>query len=104
MTWRAVRGLSMQEGFEIGSHTCSHVDLGVIPIDEGERELFESRKQLERELDMPIRLFAFPYGHRAQHAARCDDGRRPPGVRDLLFGLRRAQHGRRSIQPTFVAS
>ena len=63
LTWRQLREL-VQEGFEVGSHTCSHVDLGVIPTHEAECELTESRKRLELELNVPIRLFAFPYGHR----------------------------------------
>ena len=63
MTWQQVRGL-LRDGFEIGSHTCSHVDFGVIPMLDVERELRASRRRLEQELDVPIRLFAFPYGHR----------------------------------------
>jgi peptidoglycan/xylan/chitin deacetylase (PgdA/CDA1 family) len=63
MTWQQVRGL-VRDGFEVGSHTCSHVDLGVIPTLQAERELRASRRRLEQELDIPIRLFAFPYGHR----------------------------------------
>ena len=63
MTWQQLRSL-VRDGFDIGSHTCSHVDLGVIPALDAERELRTSRKRLEQELDMPIRLFAFPYGHR----------------------------------------
>ena len=63
MTWQQVRALQ-RDGFEVGSHTCSHVDLGVIPTIQAERELRASRRRLELELDTPIRLFAYPYGHR----------------------------------------
>jgi peptidoglycan/xylan/chitin deacetylase (PgdA/CDA1 family) len=63
LTWRDLRSLAAA-GFEIGSHTCSHVDMGVVPLDVAERELRASRERLERELNVPIRLFAFPYGHR----------------------------------------
>jgi peptidoglycan/xylan/chitin deacetylase (PgdA/CDA1 family) len=62
MTWDDVRGLAAQ-GFEIGSHTCSHADLGAIALEEAKRELRESRQRLESELKMPIQLFSFPYGH-----------------------------------------
>ena len=63
MTWDDLRGLAAN-GFDIGSHTCSHVDMGKIPVDEAERELRVSRERLEGELRQSIRLFAFPYGKR----------------------------------------
>ena len=63
LTWAQVRGLASQ-GFAIGSHTCSHVDLGAVSIDQAERELRHSRLRIEDELGTPVRLFAFPYGHR----------------------------------------
>jgi peptidoglycan/xylan/chitin deacetylase (PgdA/CDA1 family) len=63
MTWDDLRALAAQ-GFEIGSHTCSHADLGSVPLDEARYELRASRVRLEQALGKPIRLFAFPYGHR----------------------------------------
>jgi peptidoglycan/xylan/chitin deacetylase (PgdA/CDA1 family) len=63
MSWDDVRSLAAQ-GFEIGSHTCSHADLGAVSLEEARRELRLSRQRLEQELSIPIRLFAFPYGHR----------------------------------------
>jgi peptidoglycan/xylan/chitin deacetylase (PgdA/CDA1 family) len=63
MTWDDLRSLDAQ-GFEIGSHTCTHADMGKVPLEEGEREVRLSRQRLERELGHPVRLFAFPYGHR----------------------------------------
>ena len=63
MTWPQLQSLA-REGFEIGSHTCSHVDLGAVSTLQAERELRASRQRLQRELGIPIRLFAFPYGHR----------------------------------------
>jgi glycosyltransferase involved in cell wall biosynthesis/peptidoglycan/xylan/chitin deacetylase (PgdA/CDA1 family) len=63
MTWDDIRGL-VADGFEIGSHSCSHADFGQIPLAEAERELAESQRRLEEELGIPIRQFAFPYGHR----------------------------------------
>jgi glycosyltransferase involved in cell wall biosynthesis/peptidoglycan/xylan/chitin deacetylase (PgdA/CDA1 family) len=63
MTWDDVRSLAAQ-GFDIGSHTCSHADMGAISLEQAERELRVSRQRLEEELKCPIGLFAFPYGHR----------------------------------------
>ena len=63
MSWDDLRSLVAQ-GFEIGSHSCGHADFGMISLEQAMRELRESRQRLERELNIPIRAFAFPYGHR----------------------------------------
>lgn len=63
MTWDDLRRLAAH-GFDIGSHTCSHADMGKIPLQEAEVELRGSRARLEQELGQPIKLFAFPYGRR----------------------------------------
>jgi peptidoglycan/xylan/chitin deacetylase (PgdA/CDA1 family) len=63
MTWDNVRMLAAQ-GFEIGSHTCSHADLGAISLAQAQHELRASRQRLEHELRRPVTTFSFPYGHR----------------------------------------
>lgn len=63
LTWDDLRQL-VAAGFEIGSHSCSHADLGAIALDDAKRELRQSRERLEVELNVPITSFAFPYGHR----------------------------------------
>lgn len=63
MTFDDLRELVAQ-GFEVGSHSCSHADFGRIALAEAEHELRESQRRLEEELGTPVRQFAFPYGHR----------------------------------------
>jgi L-malate glycosyltransferase len=65
LTWQDLRCFCAQ-GFDVGSHTCSHADMGdpTLTSDQVEHELRASRERLEAELGRPIRLFAFPYGHR----------------------------------------
>jgi glycosyltransferase involved in cell wall biosynthesis/peptidoglycan/xylan/chitin deacetylase (PgdA/CDA1 family) len=63
MTWDDVRLLAAQ-GFDIGSHTCTHADMGTLSLEQAERELRASRDRLVAELMRPIKLFAFPYGRR----------------------------------------
>lgn len=63
LSWHDVK--EMQElGHEIGSHTVSHPDLGVIGPSQVRRELSDSKKTLEDRLQRPVRWFAYPFGGR----------------------------------------
>lgn len=64
MTWDHVRALH-RRGFEIGAHTRTHVDLGVVAGDEARSEIAGARRELERQLEAPVDLFAYPYGRRS---------------------------------------
>ncbi|MBI3822939.1 MAG: polysaccharide deacetylase family protein [Planctomycetes bacterium] len=63
LTWQHVK--EMQDlGHEIGSHTVSHPDLGVISPAKARREMADSKKTLEDKLQRPVRWFAYPFGGR----------------------------------------
>ncbi|MHB1927676.1 MAG: polysaccharide deacetylase family protein [Leptospirillum sp.] len=53
------------KGFEIGSHTRTHCDLGRLfredPL-QARREIFDSRTELEDILGRPVTAFCYPYG------------------------------------------
>lgn len=61
MQWSHLRELRDQ-GFDIGSHTLTHCDLGKAEGAEARREIEESGVVLERELGTRPDLFAFPFG------------------------------------------
>lgn len=61
MTWDELRSLA-EQGIEVGSHTVSHPHLPRLADEELERELRESRTQLEDELGRPCRFLAYPFG------------------------------------------
>jgi peptidoglycan/xylan/chitin deacetylase (PgdA/CDA1 family) len=63
MTWDQVRELH-RLGFDIGSHTQNHVDLGKVSKEVALNELVKSRKDLEEQISSPVTLFAYPYGRR----------------------------------------
>jgi peptidoglycan/xylan/chitin deacetylase (PgdA/CDA1 family) len=65
MDWSQVRTLASQ-GFEIGCHTDSHIDLGTADAEVVRMELAVSSRKLREELGSPSRLFAYPFGGR-QH-------------------------------------
>ena len=63
MTWDQVRSLRAS-GHEVGSHTETHPDLGVIAKAEARREISGGASRLDTELGEHSGLFAYPYGGR----------------------------------------
>jgi len=49
-------------GFEIGSHSLTHVRLTVAPPEVTWKEIYYSRMTLESLLNSPVRTFSYPYG------------------------------------------
>lgn len=64
MTWNQVREMR-QQGFEIGSHTLTHPDLGKIRGETAKREIVDSKKKIQDRLGEEISLFAYPFGRRS---------------------------------------
>lgn len=63
MSWGQVRELHAH-GFEIGSHTLTHPDLGKVRGSQAWQELVESKARLEDALGTKQLLFAYPFGGR----------------------------------------
>jgi peptidoglycan/xylan/chitin deacetylase (PgdA/CDA1 family) len=61
MTWDDVRSLR-DRGFEIGSHTVNHADLGQVNGEEAEAEIVRSGERLREELGTDAAYFSYPYG------------------------------------------
>ncbi|MBC8335861.1 MAG: polysaccharide deacetylase family protein [Anaerolineales bacterium] len=49
-------------GWEIGSHSHSHADLSKLNENDSYREVVDSRRSLEKALELPITSFAYPFG------------------------------------------
>jgi peptidoglycan/xylan/chitin deacetylase (PgdA/CDA1 family) len=62
-------------GFEIGSHTVNHVDLGQCSREEAQFEISQSKVQLQSIMAQPVSLFSFPFGGIANIR---------PDIRDLV--------------------
>ncbi len=69
MDWDQVRSLASQ-GFEIGCHTDSHLDLGTADEQTARAELEVSKRKLNEQLGRPVRLFAYPFGGRENITAQ----------------------------------
>jgi peptidoglycan/xylan/chitin deacetylase (PgdA/CDA1 family) len=63
MDWDQVRSL-ISQGFEIGGHTDSHIDLGTADAETARMELEVSKRKLHEQLGRPVQLFAYPFGGR----------------------------------------
>src|ERR1700691_5706168 len=63
MTWDHLRSLVAQ-GFEIGCHTDTHIDMGRADADTVRRELEVSKQKINQELGITVQLFAYPFGDR----------------------------------------
>jgi peptidoglycan/xylan/chitin deacetylase (PgdA/CDA1 family) len=61
MTWREVERLAAS-GVEIGSHSVSHPDFGMLPAEEAKLELLESRRVIEARIGIKTTAFAIPMG------------------------------------------
>lgn len=62
LSWGDVREI-VRMGFDIGSHTVTHADLGSIALADARREVSESKRVLEEQLQRPVRWIAYPFGH-----------------------------------------
>jgi len=63
MDWDQLRSLASQ-GFEIGCHTHTHIDLGTADEQTVWADLELSRRKLYEQMGQPTTLFAYPFGGR----------------------------------------
>lgn len=70
MSWDELRAFAADPLVSIGAHTVSHCNLARAAQADAIREMRDSRDRIARELQQPVRHFAYPYGDRAAAAAR----------------------------------
>ena len=61
LDWDSLGRLT-SEGFSIGAHTCTHLDLASAAPAEAAREITSSKARLASELGVGVTTFAYPYG------------------------------------------
>jgi peptidoglycan/xylan/chitin deacetylase (PgdA/CDA1 family) len=61
MSYQQLRELP-EEIVEIGSHGISHIALGKLASHEVQREIFESRSEIEQKIGRRVRFFSYPFG------------------------------------------
>jgi len=60
-----LRELAGGDLIEIGSHTVTHADLRVLPLDSQRAEIAGSKSTLEAMIDRPVSAFTYPFGSRS---------------------------------------
>ncbi|MGH9562206.1 MAG: polysaccharide deacetylase family protein, partial [Terracidiphilus sp.] len=61
LTWMQVEELACEE-FEFGSHSATHPDITQVCDAEAEREITESKREIEIRTGNPAEFFCYPYG------------------------------------------
>lgn len=62
MTWDEVRTISKDKLVTIGAHTINHFPLAQLDIQALQREISDSKTQLENSIDLAVDHFAYPFG------------------------------------------
>ena len=66
LTWDEIRFMHGQ-GISFGAHTVTHPILSKLPSHRALEELQQSKATIERELQAPVRTFAYPIGRREDY-------------------------------------
>ncbi len=61
LNWDEVRLMSRQN-VSFGAHTVSHPILTNVPLEKAKKEILDSKNTIEKQLNHPVRHFAFPNG------------------------------------------
>ena len=84
--WDQLRELS-RAGISIQSHSVSHRTFSSLTPAEQAAELGDSKSRLEDALDVPVEVFAFPYGDSGKDPVSCDAAVQEAGYRAAcLYG------------------
>jgi peptidoglycan/xylan/chitin deacetylase (PgdA/CDA1 family) len=59
MTWEQVRGLA-EHGHIVGSHTMTHPNLAHVGVEDARRELVESKRRMEAQVNAKVVHFSYP--------------------------------------------
>ncbi|MEE9322703.1 MAG: polysaccharide deacetylase family protein [Granulosicoccus sp.] len=70
MNWHMLKALSRSPLVEIGSHTLTHPILANETFNSAKNEIVASKKRLQEVLDIEIKTFCYPNGHRADYSEK----------------------------------
>ena len=62
MSWENLKTIASEKLITIGGHTVNHVNLRTLTDEAAKKEITDSKEELERQLNIKINHFAYPYG------------------------------------------
>jgi peptidoglycan/xylan/chitin deacetylase (PgdA/CDA1 family) len=62
LAWHQILEID-QAGVECGSHSHTHADLDIVPMESAQKEILLSKEILEQKLGHAVASFCYPYGH-----------------------------------------
>jgi len=111
MTWDHLRAIA-RDGIAVGSHTMHHTFLPLVPPDQVQRELVESKRAIEQQLGQPVDVLSYPMGgftaeiqalaKAAGYRAACTTNRGLAKTAHDLFALRRIKMTERDRSPLLL--
>jgi peptidoglycan/xylan/chitin deacetylase (PgdA/CDA1 family)/glycosyltransferase involved in cell wall biosynthesis len=114
LTASEIGQLASRPGHAVGAHSTNHLALTTQPFETRQREVGESKATLERVLQRPVNLFAYPYGDidgdtvkavreaRFHAAVTVEPGVLVPGTNRLLLPRFEIAAGRRGAFAGFL--
>jgi peptidoglycan/xylan/chitin deacetylase (PgdA/CDA1 family) len=63
MTWEEVKEL-VRLGFEVGSHTVNHLNLGKASFETAREEMIRSKQEIEDNIRREVKAFSYPFGRK----------------------------------------
>lgn len=96
MTWEHIRALRAA-GMDVQSHTRTHRVLQTLSPADVFDELHGSSRELERQLDEPVRAISYPVGHALEHRSDLRQALRDAGFRLGFTNATGAQSVQRAI-------
>lgn len=70
LSWEEVRKMSTAPGISFGAHGVTHCPISTLSEKETRKEVLNSKKQIEAEIDKEVRFFSFPYGELADSTTK----------------------------------
>jgi peptidoglycan/xylan/chitin deacetylase (PgdA/CDA1 family) len=87
MDWNALRALSRHPRVGIGSHGMSHRRMRELTTEQISQEATQSKEVLERELNVQVRHFSYPFGQLCDLDGRCKQLVREAGYQSACSTL-----------------
>jgi len=86
LNWDEAKAIG-RGGMEIGSHGKSHCSLASMPLEAARKEIIESKKAMEANLQRPCDHFAFPFGSRHDYNETLVDCVKGAGYKTCMLNM-----------------